>query len=88
MRERSRLVYEKAREGKTKHFDVDWAKLDETVMWVVGIVKVSYILCNSKVLILAVVFFLAFFFSFESSRIFIFFLVLSWSKKNRRLNIV
>jgi len=41
VRERCMIVYDKAKKNELNHFDVDWDKLDETVHWVQGIVKVG-----------------------------------------------
>jgi hypothetical protein len=41
VRERCTLVFEKAKKNDLNHFDVDWDKMDQTVKWVEGIIKVS-----------------------------------------------
>jgi hypothetical protein len=41
VRERTSVIYEKAKANDLKHFHVDWEKLPQTVKWVEGIIKVS-----------------------------------------------
>jgi hypothetical protein len=41
VRERCRIVMELAKANQLKHFDVDMTKMDQTVKWVVGIIRVS-----------------------------------------------
>ena len=41
VRERSRLVFEKVRQGRGKCFSLDLAKRDDVIRYVVGIIKVS-----------------------------------------------
>jgi hypothetical protein len=43
VRERSKLVLEKAKTGELHHFDVDPNKFSETAQYVVSIIKVSLI---------------------------------------------
>jgi hypothetical protein len=43
VRERCYVVYDKATKNELNHFDVDWEKLDETVKWVDGIIRVRFI---------------------------------------------
>jgi Protein of unknown function (DUF1688) len=40
VRERSAVVMEKAKKNELLHFDVDWDKMNQTVKWVLGIIKV------------------------------------------------
>ena len=40
VRERSRLVFDQARNNKLRHFDVDWSKFEDTAKFVVSIIKV------------------------------------------------
>lgn len=48
MRERSRLVLEKAKKNQLKHFDVDMTKFGDTASYVVSIIKVCIILLCSR----------------------------------------
>lgn len=41
VRERTKIVHEKAKSNKLSHFDVDMSKLQDTVDYVVSIIKVS-----------------------------------------------
>lgn len=46
IRERSRIVLQKARADKLTHFDVDMSKFETTAQYVVSIIKVRhYLLC-------------------------------------------
>jgi hypothetical protein len=40
VRERSNLILRRAQDNQLNHFDVDLSKLDQTVKWVTGIIKV------------------------------------------------
>ena len=42
VRERSKIVTDKALRNELKHFDVDMSKFDDVVTFVTGIIKVSY----------------------------------------------
>lgn len=55
IRERTRLVFEKALQNDLKHFDVDMSKMDDVVTFVTGLIKVCFIfqlasamLCNCR----------------------------------------